>query len=119
MKRLQEQAMQNSQMQAQIQQQSAEAASQAKMQEMQMQAQLDAQTMQMKAQLDAQMETLKHEFKKEIEYIKAQSLLGLKTDDKEFAEKLEVFKEERKDERVTKQAKEQERLINLRQQKNG
>jgi len=119
MKRLQEQAMQNSQMQAQIQQQSAEAASQAKMQEMQMQAQLEAQTMQMKAQLDAQMEALKHEFKKEIEYIKAQSLLGLKTDDKEFAEKLEVFKEQRKDERVTKQAKEQERLINLRQQKNG
>lgn len=113
-KRLQEQAMQNSQMQAQIQQQSAQASSQAKMQEMQLSAQLEAQKLQLKAQLDAQLEAVKHEYDKEIEIIRAQATLGFKTDDKEFQEKIEVFKEQKKDERVSKQANEQAKLINLR-----
>jgi hypothetical protein len=46
--------------------------------------------------------------------LKAQAMLGFKTDDKEFKEKIEVFKENRKDERVTKQAMEQSRLIEQR-----
>lgn len=112
-------AMQNSQQQAQIQQASAQATSQAKQQEMQMQAQIRAQEMQMQAQLDAQMEQMRHEFRKEIELIKAQAILGVRSDDQEFKEKIEVFKENSKDERVKKQAVEQSKLIAQREGKRG
>lgn len=112
-------AMQNSQQQAQIQQASAQATSQAKMQEMQMQAQIKAQEMQMQAQLDAQMEQMKHGFRREIELIKAQAILGVRSDDQEFKEKIEVFKESSKDERVKKQAVEQSKLIAQRDGKRG
>jgi hypothetical protein len=116
MKRMQEQAMQNSQMQAQIQQQSAQATSQAKMQEMQAQAQIEAQKMQLQAQLEMQMEEMRHNYRMQVEMLKAQAMLGFKTDEKDFKEKLEVFKEDRKDMRVTKQANEQARLIEQRKQ---
>ena len=112
-------AQQNVQMQAQAQAQSAQAASQAKMQEMQMKAQIDSQMEQMKAQLDAQMESLKHEHRKEIEMIKAQATLGFKEDEKSFREKLEVLKEDRKDDRVKKQAVEQSKLVSQRQGERG
>ncbi|HAG28916.1 MAG TPA: hypothetical protein DCL39_05625 [Alteromonas macleodii] len=113
----QQMAMQNSQQQSQVQQQSAQAASQARQQEMQMEAQIKAQEMQLKAQLEAQLEQVKHGFRREIEMIKAQATLGFKEDDKNFKEKLEVLKEDRKDERVVKQADEQSRLIDQRQNK--
>ncbi len=112
-------AMQNSQQQAQIQQQSAMASSQARQQEMQMEAQLKAQEMQLKTQLESQLETVKHEFRKEIEMIKAQATLGFKTDDKEFKEKIEVLKEDRKDERIKKQSAEQSKLISQRKGERG
>jgi len=112
-------AMQNSQQQAQIQQQSAQAASQARQQEMQLDAQLKAQEMQLKMQLDAQLEEVKHGFRKEIEMIKAQALLGVRSDDQDFKEKLETLKEDRKDDRVEKQAVEQSKLIAQRQGNQG
>lgn len=112
-------AQQNVQMQAQAQAQSAQVASQSKMQEMQAKAQIDAQMEQMKSQLEAQMETLKHEHRKEIEMIKAQATLGFRTEEKEFREKLEVLKEDRKDDRVKKQASEQSKLISQRQGERG
>jgi len=121
-KRMKEQqniAMQNSQMQAQQAQQASMAASQSKQQEMQMEAQLKAQEMQMKNQLEAQLEGVKHEFRKEIELIRAQATLGFKTDDKEFKEKIEVLKEDRKDERVDKQAAKQSKLISQRKGERG
>ncbi len=108
-------AMQNSQQQAQIQQASAQATSQAKQQEMQMEAQLKAQELQLKTQLEAQLEEVKHGFRKEIEMIKAQATLGFKEDDENFKEKLEVLKEDRKDDRVKKQAVEQSKLLSQRQ----
>ena len=80
-----------------------------------MEAQLKAQEMQLKNQLEAQLESVKHEFRKEIEMIKAQATLGFKEDDKNFKEKLEVLKEDRKDDRVSKQAQEQSKLISQRQ----
>jgi len=110
----QQQAQQNSQMQSQMAQQASQMAQQAKAQEMQMSAQLDSQKMQLQAQLDAQLAQVNHQFKKEIEIIKAQALLGLKEDDKEFKQKLEVLKENRKDDRVKKQAVEQSKLISQR-----
>ena len=115
----QEMAAQNSQMQAQQAQQAAQAASQAKMQEMQMEAQIESQKMQLKAQLESQLEQVKHQFRKEIELIKAQATLGFRTEDQEFKEKLEVLKEDRKDERIKKQSSEQSKLISQRQGQRG
>ena len=119
MKKAQEQAQQNSQMQAQQQAQATQAASQARQQEMQMEAQIEAQKMQMKNQLEIQLESAKHEFRKEIEMIKAQATLGFRTEDQEFKEKLEVLKEDRKDDRIKKESTEQSKLISQRQGKRG
>jgi len=109
--RMQEQAEQNSRVQAELQQQSAMAASQAKMQEMQMQAQLEAQKIQLQTEAEAQLEQIRHQGRMQVEMLKAQAMLGFKTDEKDFKEKLEVFKEDRKDSRVVKQEQEQSRLI--------
>ena len=57
--------------------------------------------------------------RKEIEMIKAQATLGFKTDDQEFKEKLEVLKEDRKDDRVDIQASKQSKLISQRQGQRG
>ena len=115
----QQMAQQNSQMQAQVQAQAAQAASQGRMQEMQVEAQIESQMLQMKTQMEAQMEQIKHEHRKEIELIRAQATLGFKTDEQEFKEKLEVLKENRKDERVEKQAVEQSKLISQRKGDRG
>ena len=115
----QQMAQQNSQMQAQVQAQAAQAASQGRMQEMQMEAQIETQKLQMKTQMEAQMEQLKHQHRKEIEMIRAQATLGFKTDEQEFKEKLEVLKEDRKDDRVEKQAVEQSKLIEQRRGNRG
>ena len=115
----QQMAQQNSQMQAQVQAQAAQSASQGRMQEMQMEAQIETQKLQMKTQMEAQMEQLKHQHRKEIEMIRAQATLGFKTDEQEFREKLDVLKEDRKDERVEKQAVEQSKLIEQRKGKRG
>jgi len=117
--RNQEVAQQNVQAQSQAQAQSAQAASQAKQQEMQMEAQIESQKMQMKYQLEAELEKLKHEHRKEIEMIQAQATLGFRTEEKEFREKLEVLKEDRKDDRVKKQAVEQSKLVSQRQGERG
>ena len=84
-----------------------------------MEAQLKAQEMQMKAQLEMQMEQVKHQYRKEIEMIRAQATLGFRTEEQEFKEKLEVLKEDRKDDRVEKQAVEQSKLISQRQGDRG
>lgn len=118
MQRLQEMAAQNSQAQAQAQAQASQVQAQMEMQKMQAEAQIEAQKMQLKAQLDAQLASMMHEFEKEITIIKTQGMLGIKEDDKNFKEKLEVFKENRKDERVVKQANAQAQLIDKRDQKN-
>jgi hypothetical protein len=118
-KRAQDQAAQNSQIQSQQAQQAAQSASQARQQELQMEAQLDAQKMQLKAQLEVQVAQAKHELQKEVEMIRAQATLGFRTEEQEFREKIEVLKEDRKDERVKKQSAEQSKLISQRQGKRG
>lgn len=119
MAQAQQMAMQNSQQQAQMQAQVAQQSQQAKMAEMQATAQMEAQKMQMQAEIDMKLEQMRHQFKKEIELIKAQATLGFKEDDKEFKEKLEVLKEERKDERLDQQTSDQSKLISQRQGKRG
>jgi len=103
-------AQQNSQMQSQQAQAAAQAASQAKQQEMQVEGQLEAQRIQLKAQAEIQVAQALHELHKEIEIIKAQATLGFKTDDQEFKEKIEVFKEDRKDDRIVKQGDEKRKM---------
>jgi len=118
-KRMQEQqqmAAQNSQMQAQQAQQAAMAASQAKQQELQMESQLKQQEIQLKGQMDMQLMQLEHQMRKEIEMIKAQATLGFREDDQNFREKLEVMKEDRKDNRLTQeqvQSNQQEEDVNI------
>jgi len=111
----QQAAMQNSQQQAQIQQQSAQATSQAKQQEMQLQSQLTAQELQLRSELEAKLEGVKHEFNKEIEMIKAQSAESRSKQDRNLKSNLDLEKEDRKDERVKKQAVEQSKLLSQRQ----
>ena len=112
-------AMQNSQQQAEIQQQSAQATSEAKQQEMQLEAQLRAQELQLKAQLEAQLEEVKHGFNKEIEMIKAEAYSTRVDTEKQFKAAIETMKDDRKDERVKKQAVEQSKLISQRQGERG
>jgi hypothetical protein len=107
-------AAQQQQMQAQMAQQSQAIQLQIEGQKMQAEAQIEAQKMQLKAQLEAQMAAMRHEFNKEIETIRAKATLGFKETEEDFKEKLEVLKEDRKDERVKKQAVEQSKLISQR-----
>ena len=108
-------AQQNSQMQSEQAQAASQAASQVKQQEMQMQGQLDSQAIQLKAQAEIQVAQALHELHKEIEIIKAQATLGFKTDDQEFKEKIEVFKEDRKDDRVVQQGDEQRKSASIKE----
>ena len=110
-------AQQNAEMQKQQAMQAAQMASQMKLQEKQAEAQLEMEKMKMKAEIDSQLEMMRHEFKKEIEMIKAKATLGFKEDDQAFKEKLEVLKEDRKDERIGKQTADQSKLISQRQGK--
>ena len=100
-------AQQNSQMQSEQAQAAAQSASEAKQAEMKMQYELEAGTIQAKAQAEIQVATALHELHKEIEIIKAQATLGFKEDDQNFKEKLDVFREGKKDERQQIQSEQQ------------
>ena len=117
MSKMQEMAQQNAAQQAQQAQQAAQMASQMKMQELQAETQMEMEKMKMKNEFDMQLEAMRHEFKKEIEVIKAKATLGFKEDDQAFKEKLEVFKEDKKDDRLGKQTADQSKLISQRQGK--
>jgi len=119
MKRMQDQAMQNAQMQQQQAQVAAQAAAQSKQQELQMQAQLDAQKIQLESQAEIAVAQAKHEMAKEMEGIKAQLSMMNVSNANEIRKDMESFKEDRKDERVKKQAVEQSKLISQRQGNRG
>ena len=112
-------AQENSKAQAEQAQAAAAQASQNRQQEIQLESQFEMQKIQAKAQADIQVAQALHQFKKEIEMIKAQATLGFKTDDQEFKEKIEVLKEDRKDERVDKQAVAQSKLMSQRKDQRG
>ena len=118
MQAMQEQQMMQQQ-QAQLAQQQQQAAAQMEAQKTQMEAQIEIQKIQAKAQAEIMVAQATHELRKEIENIKIQASLGFKTDDKEFREKLEVLKEDRKDERVKKQAVQQSKLMSQRKDQRG
>ena len=111
---MQEMASKNAEQQSQAAIAASQAASQARIQEIQIKGQVEQEIAKLKAALEIESEKVKHEMRKEIENIKAQATLGFKTDDKEFREKLEVLKEDRKDERTYKQAEQQSKLLKQR-----
>ena len=84
-----------------------------------MAAQLEAQSLQLKAQLDQQMATLQHQYNKEIELIRANASIEKRSADGESRKEIETMKDDRKDERVKKQAVEQSKLISQREGKRG
>ena len=106
-------------MQAQMNQQTAQAASQGKMQEIQMQSQAKIAEIQADAQAKAQLLQLEYQLKGQIEGAKSQSQMGMKEQDMEFRKSIESQKEEAKDKRVKKQAVEQSKMISQRQGKRG
>ena len=112
-------AQQNSQMQAQMNQATAQAATQGKMQEIQMQSQAKIAEIQADAQAKAQLLQLEYQLKGQIEGAKTQATMGMKQQDMQFREDLEDKKENAKDERVKKQAVEQSKMISQRQGKRG
>ena len=119
MQMLQRQQQQNMQAQAQANAQASQVAAQSEMQKMQVEAQVEVQKIQLKGQVEVQVAAALHQMRKELEMIRAQASLGFKADDKEFREKIETLKEDRKDDRVEKQAVEQSKLISQRQGNRG
>jgi len=115
----QQQQMAMQQQQQQMAMQAEQMKQQMESQKMQAEAQIEMQKIQAKAQAEIEVSKITHEQRKEIEIIRAQATLGFKTDDQEFKEKIEVLKEDRKDDRVTKQAVQQSKLISQRRDRRG
>jgi len=118
-KQQQEMAQANSQMQAQANAQVAQATSQAKMQESQLQAQLEAQKIQLEAQSQAQLLQLEYQLKMQLEDLKGKYGITEQQIQSGNKQELEGLKEDRKDERLKKQAVEQSKLISQRQGSRG
>jgi len=114
MKQQQDTAAMNSQMQAQMNQQTAMASSQGKMQEEQMKAQIDAQRIQIETQAKAQLMQLEYELKMQLENLKGNFGIAEQRIESGVKQNLENEKEDRKDDRVKKQAVQQSKLISQR-----
>ena len=119
MKQQQQMAQQNMMAQSQANAQAAQTAAQAEMQKEQMKAQLEMQKMQLDSQSKAQLLQLEYQMKMELERVKGEfNMYKANTETKEKSS-IDVMKEDRKDERVKKQAVEQSKLISQRQGERG
>jgi hypothetical protein len=118
-KRNQDIAAQNSQMQAQANQQTAMVTSQAKIQELQAEAQLVAQKIQLETQSKSQLLQQEYMLKMELAKVEAEMRGMIDQGDKAFRQQLEQTKEQAKDERIQKQAVEQSKLISQRKGERG
>ncbi len=112
-------AQMNSQMQAQANSQVAQSASQGKMQEAQLASQLEMQKIQMETQAKAQLMEMEYQFKMQLEQVKQQVSGMSKQVEASNKRDLDIQKEDRKDDRVKKQAVEQSKLISQRQGQRG
>ena len=101
-------------MQAQMNQQTAMASSQGKMQEEQLRSQLEAQKIQLESQAKAQLMQLEYQLKMELENVKGQYGMAEQRIESGVKQNLETEKEDRKDQRVKKQAVQQSKLISQR-----
>jgi hypothetical protein len=110
----QEQSSQNSQMQAQMNIQTAQASSQGKMQELNIGSQVEL--VKIQADKNAKLELLDREYALKMELERLKLGVGSMQQQSATAQKaeLETEKEDRKDERVKKQAIEQSKLISQR-----
>lgn len=117
MKKQQEQQMQMQQMQAQQAQQAEAIKMQGRQQEIATQTQADVQVIQAKAMADVELAKIKHQFEKEIMQMKLQVQAATMQGEVQNRKAVETQKDDRKDERVKKQAVEQSKLISQRQGK--
>ena len=118
-KRIQDMAAQNSQMQSQAAQQATAAKAQADMQVAQTQAQFDMQKKQMEAQLEMQRMQMEYQFKLELEKIRGANAQQIAQASASMKKEVQTMQEDRKDERVKKQATEQSKLISQRKGERG
>ena len=110
----QEQQMQNIQAQSQANAQASQVASQSKMQEKQMETQLEMQKIQFEAQVRAQILELEYRLKSELEAVKGSYDIQAANATVNASAGLEQMKEDRKDDRIEKQAVQQSKLISQR-----
>jgi hypothetical protein len=115
----QQMAQQNMMAQSQANAQAAQAAAQAEMQKQQMISQLDMQKIQIESEAKAQLIQVEYSMKMELEKVKGQFQAYRSDTEKQQKSSLDTMKEDRKDERVKKQAVEQSKLISQRQGQRG
>lgn len=117
----QQQQMQQANIQAQSQAnaQAAQATVQAEIQKEQIMAQIDMQKRQMEFEMQAQLAQLQHQMKLELERLKGEYGIAEQQIESRVKGSAEMMKEDRKDERVKKQAVEQSKLISQRKGDRG
>lgn len=117
----QQMAMQQANIQAQSQAnaQAAQASMQAEVQKEQVLAQLDMQKKQMEFEMKAQLAQLEHQMRMEMERLRGEYGVIEQQIESRVRNSAETMKEDRKDERVKKQAVEQSKLISQRQGNRG
>ncbi len=117
----QQQQMQQANIQAQSQAnaQAAQATVQAEIQKEQIMAQIDMQKRQMEFEMQAQLAQLQHQMKLELERLKGEYGIAEQQIESNVKGSAEMMKEDRKDERVKKQAVEQSKLISQRKGDRG
>ena len=114
-KQQQEMAAQQSQMTAQVNAQQTQVAAQMEMQKKQMDAQIEAQRIQLETQAKAQLIQLEYQYKIQIEELKGQFGVMEQQIESGTQQQLESESENRKDQRIDKQALAQSKLIAQRQ----
>ena len=114
MKKQQDSKMKEIQAQGESAQKAEAAKAEAKMKEIQALAEGELKKVQLRADLDMKMAKMQHEFNREIEMIRANALSQKVDSDKQAKLDIEKEKDDRKDERVKKQAVEQSKLISQR-----
>ena len=107
-------AMQQQQAQAQAAMQAQQAAAQAQQMQMQMQMQAEVSKIGVKMKAEMQLEEMRHRHAMELATIKAQVGQFDKQSDVESRKEIERMKDDRKDDRIKKQAVEQSKLISQR-----
>lgn len=117
----QQQAMQQANIQAQSQAnaQAAQASMQAEVQKEQALAELEMQKKQMEFQMKAQLAQMEHQMRMELEKLKGEYGIAEQQIESRVKNSAEVMKEDRKDQRVKKQAVEQSKLISQRKGNRG
>jgi hypothetical protein len=116
-KQRQEIAAQNSQMQAQANIQTAQASAQGEAQLEQLKSQLEVQKMQIEAQVKSQLLQVEYSLKMQLEQVKMGVQQQQDQEKTQQMQAMEEMKEEKKDERIDKQAVAQSKLISQRQGK--